>query len=461
MKVLLHSLKIPIAVFILTLSSVFILSCEDKEDINDITDPGQEQENNGGNEPNTNAAFSIELLEPLDASKEISPYTSFCWAFHQDNIDAQIRAYCKYKLYLGKTNPPAFYKEYGGNANYIASQLEYLEKSTTYYWQVTSEYKSGFSETDGLYKSKIYSFTTGDNADLPVIKLNRVICGSSTDISDYDFAVLYEGKSSVTQQGLIVGTSPAPTLVTGEINKVRDLVPSTIYYIRAFAVNSYGVAYSNELSVKTLENGTVTDNEGRSYRTVKIGNRWWTTHNLMTEHYNNGDKIVKDLIAPEKRYAKYYGDEFINEEITTGHGRLYTYYTITDERGICPEGWRLPTKEDFESLIDYIGDDFRKADQLRSYLKLSWDKDYINFFTDRTALNRTGFSAQGAGKSYYRDGGGNLNSINRYFRGYLWSGDALKDKKGISLEIGSDVLLNEATDPNDGLSVRLVKDVEN
>ncbi len=54
-----------------------------------------------------------------------------------------------------------------------------------------------------------------------------------------------------------------------------------------------------------------------------------------------------------------------------------------------------------------------------------------------------------------------MNSINRYFRGYLWSGDAIKDKNAISLEIGSDVLLNEATDPNDGLSVRLVKDIKN
>lgn len=43
------------------------------------------------------------------------------------------------------------------------------------------------------------------------------------------------------------------------------------------------------------------------------------------------------------------------EYINIKNGLLYNWYAATDVRGICSQGWRVPSKEDFETLITYLG----------------------------------------------------------------------------------------------------------
>lgn len=80
----------------------------------------------------------------------------------------------------------------------------------------------------------------------------------------------------------------------------------------------------------------VDERDGRVYPTVRIGDNLWFTKNLAYKPAN----------------GKYWA--YLNKEKTVeDQGYLYTWDVATE---VCPEGWKLPSKEDFEQLIDTYGD---------------------------------------------------------------------------------------------------------
>ena len=106
-----------------------------------------------------------------------------------------------------------------------------------------------------------------------------------------------------------------------------------------------------------LETGTVTDIDGNSYKTVKIGNQWWMAENLKVTHYRNGDPVPKTSTnswwegLTTGAYC-YYGN---NENYVSTFGNLYNWYVISDDRNIAPEGWHVPTIEEWLELADLLG----------------------------------------------------------------------------------------------------------
>ncbi|MCX6227296.1 MAG: hypothetical protein NTV01_21550 [Bacteroidia bacterium] len=95
------------------------------------------------------------------------------------------------------------------------------------------------------------------------------------------------------------------------------------------------------------------------YPTVKIGNQWWMARNMYFEPYMTSDKIdtlrstcYDDGNMPWWKNVGYYCYKW---------GRLYTAYSAASmnmrerAQGICPNGWHLPTRKEFETLITSIG----------------------------------------------------------------------------------------------------------
>lgn len=114
------------------------------------------------------------------------------------------------------------------------------------------------------------------------------------------------------------------------------------------------------------EPGAVTDADGNVYSTYVIGEQEWMAENLIVTSYNNGDAILSGLddsewsTTTQGAYAIYDHNgpnaDGINspEEMVAAYGNLYNWYAVTDSRGLCPQGWHVPSNDEWTQLIDYL-----------------------------------------------------------------------------------------------------------
>ncbi|MFM7748293.1 MAG: fibrobacter succinogenes major paralogous domain-containing protein, partial [Bacteroidota bacterium] len=186
--------------------------------------------------------------------------------------------------------------------------------------------------------------------------------------------VTSDGGASVTARGVAYGTVQNPTTAnsitsdgtgTGVFTStLSGLTASTLYYVRAYATNSVGTAYGNEVSFTTSAAApqpcpgtpTVTDVDNNSYNTVQIGTQCWTQSNLKVSKYRNGDTIPTGLSnsawenTTSGAYAIYNNDP-VNDGL---YGKLYNHFAVTDVRGLCPTGWHVPSDGEWNILVNYL-----------------------------------------------------------------------------------------------------------
>lgn len=119
-----------------------------------------------------------------------------------------------------------------------------------------------------------------------------------------------------------------------------------------------------------IDYGSVTDIDGNVYKTVVIGEQEWMAENLRVARYNNEDDIPGGLSdenwenTTDGAYSIYDHQEEnadgINssEEMASAYGKLYNWYAVGDARGLCPEGWSVPSDDDWTQLVDYLEDEY-------------------------------------------------------------------------------------------------------
>jgi uncharacterized protein (TIGR02145 family) len=135
---------------------------------------------------------------------------------------------------------------------------------------------------------------------------------------------------------------------------------------------------------------------------VTIGNQVWKKENLKVSVFNNGDEI-KEAKSPKQW-------EGFNASKTPCFMRLpngeylYNGYVLDDVRGICPEGYRVPSNKDFLTLINFLTQN-KQSKKMAVQMLLSYDwseetEDLVNGgLTDTLFLstNSSGFGAKQAG----------------------------------------------------------------
>jgi hypothetical protein len=191
--------------------------------------------------------------------------------------------------------------------------------------------------------------------------------GSVTDDDYYGATAIFE-YGTTTSYGSFVNPSQY-THTTGMTNIFADitgLTAETTYHFRVKVTNIIGTVYGDDMSFSTSstpadytgKKGTVEDADGNIYQTIGIGSQIWMAENLKTTRYRNGDLIgtttpstldISGETAPKYQWA-YDGDE----SNVVNYGRLYTWYTVTESRNVCPIEWHVPSDSEWAILTDYI-----------------------------------------------------------------------------------------------------------
>ncbi|MFA6572071.1 MAG: fibrobacter succinogenes major paralogous domain-containing protein [Bacteroidota bacterium] len=142
---------------------------------------------------------------------------------------------------------------------------------------------------------------------------------------------------------------------------------------------------------------------------VTIGTQVWMKRNLDVDHYRNGDPIpeVQDSIAWSKLTKGawcYYNND---PAIGAIYGKLYNWYAVNDSRGLAPEGWHVPSKDEWQELENSLGGENLAGGKLKETGTVHWNSPNTG------ATNEKGFSALPGGcRGYY----GPIGQI-----AYFWS----------------------------------------
>ena len=409
--------------------------------------------------------------------------------------------------------------------------------------------------------------------------------------------VINNGGTDITSRGLVWHTEELPTLDNNTgytidssglgvfVSELTDLTPGTLYYVRAYATNTSGNGYGNQLEFTTLtvtpnsynlnlnvsptgsgeatgagdyEEGaevvinatanegfefvnwtsgedtistnasftytmpasdvtlnanfreisepnldgqpcpgmpTVTDIDGNVYNTVLIGEQCWIRENLKVTQYNNGTPIITGLsnedwlTTTEGAYAiyPYTGGNFDNppfeginsdEDMLAIYGGLYNWYAVTNNYGLCPTGWRVPAKSDFDEIIEYAWEEYginnepmgqglgmklKSRRQVDSPLGEPWDTNEHprwNSHSSRYGTDDFNFSAIPAG---VRGGSGNYGAIGT--SNYIWSTTEFNDENAwagaLGHVFGDDLNFGATYKKWYGYSVRCIEGLNN
>ena len=181
----------------------------------------------------------------------------------------------------------------------------------------------------------------------------------------------------------------------------------------------------------------VTDIDDNVYQAVKIGKQWWTAENLQVIHYRNGDAIPEitnnsEWIGLSTGARCAYDNDVSN---VSTYGYLYNWYAVDDSRNIAPAGWHVPTHEEWQALVDYLGGK-RFGGKLKETGTTHWHSPNVG------ATNESGFSALPAGLRVSHSG----------------AFDRSDSAWGRFMYHGSLYIFRSLTNKNEGFSVRLIRD---
>ena len=229
----------------------------------------------------------------------------------------------------------------------------------------------------------------------------------------------------------------------------------------------------------------VKDIDGNWYDAVRIGNQIWMAENLRTTRYANGIEIPLGDDGSKTLPQRYYPNNNITN--VRKYGYLYNWPAVmhvasssnanpSGVQGICPDGWHVPSKAEWDKLTYYLEGQPKywtngNSDYIAKALASNhdWTQDLPDSISSQLANlpvydpinspghnlstnNATGFSAAPAGLG---KGAGDIG-----FFAYFWSSTEEYDLGPfcIGLVTCYPIVLSSPIQKNIGLSVRCVKD---
>lgn len=222
---------------------------------------------------------------------------------------------------------------------------------------------------------------------------------------------------------------------------------------------------------------TVTDYDGNVYSTVKIGEQCWMRENLKTTHFANG--VAIPIVEGENswgaldRVDKAYCYSQNTTSNANTYGALYNWAAAmngelsSDEnpsgvQGVCPDGWHLPSDNEWKELEMYLGMSQVDADGTgnRGTNEGSKLAGNANLWTDGDLINDSAFDTYGfiALPGGGRAGFGHFDGLSNYTAFWSATESGYMDATMRFLHYHESDVVRHFWPRKSGVSVRCVKD---
>ena len=201
---------------------------------------------------------------------------------------------------------------------------------------------------------------------------------------------------------------------------------------------------TNQIYSQVVPQGFLVNQE---VETVTIGTQVWMKYNLDVQTYQDGTAIERANLAFSRSVVLpswcYYNYDIAND---LTYGKLYNGYAVNDSRNICPVGFRIPTRAEFNTLNSFLGTN--AGGKLKEAGLSHWASPNTG------ATNSSGFTGLPGG--YMGDAG---SSSNITLQGYFWTSTSNGSTNYIRYLRSGDALFTESTAfvLAGGASVRCIK----
>ena len=198
------------------------------------------------------------------------------------------------------------------------------------------------------------------------------------------------------------------------------------------------------------DTGTVTDIDGNTYGTVKIGNHIWMTENLKVTRYRNGAPITEVIDTAEwpKQTAGARCAYDNNPENGKTFGYLYNWFSVSDPRKLAPEGWHIATDAEWADLAEALGGENEAGNAVKAPGK--WGEPACE------ECQSSGFDALASGAR--RDADGGFLMLGQFAQ--FWTSTPASNGKAFVRALGfyDGALRGGEASHKNGFAVRCVKD---
>lgn len=291
----------------------------------------------------------------------------------------------------------------------FACKLTNLQNNSTYYARAYAKNVKGIT-----YGETVVFVTLAYSVPVLTTSITNIYPNSAT----IDGQITSDGGLSITEYGIVYGTSQNPTIANTKINSdncdstklftcdLTNLQKQTTYYARAYAINAKGIGYSEEISFTA------------DYQYVDLGLsvKWATCNVGATKPEEPGDYFAWGETLPKDYY------DWSNYKWCKGDYDELTKYCDND-------GYAYASSYVDKIYVLQLSDDAARANwggKWRMPLKSEFDELYTSCTWTSTTQNGTaGYLVTGKnGKSIFLPKAGNkyqgsLKDLGSY--GYYWS----------------------------------------
>lgn len=348
----------------------------------------------------------------------------------------------------------------------ITNKITLPERYETFTVEISKAGYVTYNQVFTKEELRLY-YRSEDNGPLVVILTGTPVL-TTIDVNEGTVTSVYTGGNIINSgdkeifaRGVCWGTEPNPTISnnftsdgTGAgafTSSITGLVSGTIYYVRAYATNSVGTAYGNEINF-------IVDIEGNVYNTVTIGSQVWLVQNLKVTKFNDGTAIPNVVVDIDWETQTAPGYCWYNNDEATyksKFGALYNWYTVdvisNGNKNIAPTGWHVPSDAEWIQLADYLGGVEIAGGKMKEAGTSIW------VAPNTGATNESGFTALPAS---YRNVYG-VYSANALYKSAFWWGTGSIDASHTwyyNTNNTSVPLYRISFDKHAGFSIRCLKD---